>query len=524
MDMLNRSGFRARRRDALSRFYCVTRVFSCCYVAVFGGVFAFSMLNFGLARASAPPEPLGVWHAQVGNRALSVAIASHGSIVLMLALVALTTVTLGGWFRMYAVLKLTRAKARGAESEWQHRYADVEAREQAVRAVAASRVAVASGEERDRLHASMHRLVSVPLRALADELDVLNGASLPSSQRPLVARIQAAARALSCTLDDVLMPSSVDPLPIVLDESSTDLRELVDGVVALFSSAAAQKHAYLSVNIDRSVAVRVLADGARLGQIVLHLLSRAVRNTEHGQITVAVRAEPINSGSQRVYISVGNMGTNGENSQTRSTQAERPLLCDREVAINTSHIDDDASPTLCRQLARHMRGELRFEAETGFGACSTFIAPFAIEHSPVSTMPEHGGGEQSQRPLVARPAEGLDIPAIESFDQSYLDALSNEGIDLDTFVRAWCRSLNDDLERMCSLRARRDVNGLRSSLHRLSGAVGLVGASSLMETLRRASVAEPEPEAAVLDTLVIRIEALMTQLDEAIDPHRSNWR
>ena len=522
MDMLNRSGFRVYRCNAASRFYCVTRIFSICYVAVFGGVFAFSMLNFGLARASVPPEALGVWHAQLGNRALSAAIASSGSTVLMLALVALTTVALGGWFRMHAVLRLTLAKARGAESEWQCRYADVEAREQAVHAVAASRVAVASGVERDRLHASMRQLVSEPLCALAGLLDVLNGASLPPAQRPLVARIHAAARALSRTLEDVLTPSAVDSLPIVLDESPTDLRELVDGVVALFSSAAAQNHAYLSVSVDRSVAAHVLADGDRVGQIAIHLLSRAVRSTEHGQIAVAVWAEPINSGSQRVSLSVRNMGTNGKNNRIDSTQAEGSLLCDRDVTVGTLHIDDDATLTLCRQLARHMRGEFEFETETGFGACSTFSAPFAIEHSPASTMSEYSRGEQSQQPFAVRPVEGLDILPIDSFDQSYLDALSNEGIDLDTFVRAWRRSLSDDLERMCSLRARRDVNGLRGSLHRLSGAVGLVGASSLMETLRHASVAEPE--AVVLDTLVRRIEALMIQLDEAIDPHRSNGR
>jgi hypothetical protein len=194
------------------------------------------------------------------------------------------------------------------------------------------------------------------------------------------------------------------------------------------------------------------------------------------------------------------------------------------VAVDTSHFDDDAILRLCQKLARHMRGALTFETETGFGASSLFSAPFAIEHSPASTTPEHSGVEKSRQPVAAGPSECLGVSPIEPFDQSYLDALSNEGIDLDTFERGWRQSMNDDLERLCSLRARRDVGGLRGSLHRLSGAVGLVGASGLMETLRYASVTEPEPAAAVLDTLVRRIELLMIQLDEAIDPHRSNWR
>lgn len=512
MDMLNRFDFRAHRRDAAPRLYCVTRVFSICYVAVFGGVFAFSMLSFGLARASAPREALSIWHAQTTNPVLPV----------IVALVALTTVALGGWFRMRAALQRALGKARGAESEWQRRYADVEAREQAFRAVAAAQVTAVSGEERDRLHASMRHLASGPLCALAGMLDVLNSASLPPSQRSLVARIHSAARTLSRALEDMFVPSEVDSSPIALDESSTDLRELVDGVVALFSPAAVRKHAYLSVSIDRLVASHVLADSARLGQIVFHLLSCAVRSTEHGQITVTVRAEPINSGSQRVHISVRTRGAHEENKRIHPTQAQRRPSFDRDGTIDTSHINDDPYLTLCRQLAQHMRGELRFKPETGLGTCSTFSVPVAIEHSFASTSPKHFGGEPSQQPSGGRPVEDLGSPPSESFDQSYLDALSNEGVDLDTFVRAWHQSLNDDLERMCTLRAGHDVAGLRGTLHRLSGAVGLVGACGLMESLRQASVTMPEPDADVLDAIARRIEALVTQLDEAIHPHRSN--
>lgn len=569
--MLNRSGSGVHRRDAASRFYCVTRIFSICYVALFGGAFVFSMLSFGLARASALPEALGIWHAQIANPALSVAspdaavkldqsaskihvpdtevgdnpraeeipagesemskvqiatgmgsaaIVLYGSIALVVALVALTTVALGGGFRMHAVLKSALAEARGAESEWQRRYADVEGREQAARAIAAAQVAIVSAEERDRLHASIHHLVSGPLDALAALLDVLNGEPLSTSQRALAARIHAAARILSRVLEDMLTRPTVDPSLIVLDESPMDPRELVDGVVALFSPAAAQKQTGLSVSIDRSLSACILADSARLGQITFHLLSRAVRSTEGGQITVAVRAEPINSGSQRVYISVRNEGANEGNSSVSSTHVQRPLFYDGDMAVNTSQIDDDASLTLCQQLARHMRGDLKFEIEAGLGRCSTFSAPFAIEHLPTSTMSAHAEVEPSQQAHhAARPTGGLHIPPSESFDQSYLAALSNEGIDLDTFVRAWRQSLNDDLERMRGLRTRHDFDGVRSTLHRLSGAVGLVGACGLMETLRQASVIGPEPEAVVLDALAGRIEALMMQLDEAIHPH-----
>jgi HPt (histidine-containing phosphotransfer) domain-containing protein len=65
---------------------------------------------------------------------------------------------------------------------------------------------------------------------------------------------------------------------------------------------------------------------------------------------------------------------------------------------------------------------------------------------------------------------------------------------------------------------------LSSVLHRLSGAVGLVGARSLMEALQRASTTPLEHEAGAIDALRERAKTLVAQLDTAVDLHRSTIR
>ncbi|CAE6747296.1 Hpt domain-containing protein [Paraburkholderia haematera] len=112
----------------------------------------------------------------------------------------------------------------------------------------------------------------------------------------------------------------------------------------------------------------------------------------------------------------------------------------------------------------------------------------------------------------------------EPFDHNYLNALSREGIDLPTFVRGWRCSMDEDLVRLHGLRDQHDIEGLRASLHRLSGTVGLVGARSLMEALQGASATLQQYEAGAIDVLVKRSRNLMMQLDEAIGPHRSAVR
>ncbi len=123
------------------------------------------------------------------------------------------------------------------------------------------------------------------------------------------------------------------------------------------------------------------------------------------------------------------------------------------------------------------------------------------------------------RPLLAGPLSGAACTAsaasesAEPVDRFHLDALSEQGIDTRALLCDWRRSVEEDLVCLQDCRDRRDADGLRASLHRLGGAAGLVGAVGLMDALQRASTARPEPQAPLLDQLVVRARTLMTQLD-----------
>jgi hypothetical protein len=119
---------------------------------------------------------------------------------------------------------------------------------------------------------------------------------------------------------------------------------------------------------------------------------------------------------------------------------------------------------------------------------------------------------------IAVPRLGDSLSASpEPFERRHLRVLSEEGIDLRAFLRGWRASMNDDLMKLRRCCEQRDVAGLRASLHRLSGAVAMVGARSLMEALQDASVTVSASESDTVQVLVERANALMRQLDEAIE-------
>jgi signal transduction histidine kinase len=437
----------------------------------------------------------------------------------LLALAAPAVVALAGACLSRAALRRATEKLHYAENEWTRRCDAAEAREQAARVAASAEVSAAAKQERLLLLGAMRVYVEAPLTAVAGLLESLETAATPSAQRARIPVIRSAVRTWGQSLHDLLDVSPLASRAFVLDESATNLRELVDGVIALVSPFAAQRGVRLSSSVDQTVAERILADSARLGQIFFHLLNRTVRARTHGEIALVVRAEPSNSGSQRIVISVTDAGE--KSAHAAQLQLFGPDVDESFVGERLG--DADACLPLCQILAQRMQGELSIASSSDSSTRASFSAPFTVDQWGPSAEP----APDTQAPLFAVAAqsqEAVASAASEPFERRYLEALSEEGIDLHTFLGGWRHSMDDDLKRLSGLSHERDSEGLSRVLHRLSGAVGLVGARSLMEALQRASTTPQEYETVAIDALVERTRTLVAQFDTAVDPHRSNIR
>lgn len=303
----------------------------------------------------------------------------------------------------------------------------------------------------------------------------------------------------SQTLEDLRDVSPVESRAFVLEESATNLRELIDGVIALLTPFASRRDLRLCASVGRAVAETIRADGARLGQLIFHLLNRTIQLSAQGEVALVVWAEPLHPGSQRIFISVVDAAK--KNATTTLLQSSTSVADDPQAAKRPA--DADACLPLCRILAQHMHGELSIASGSGNGPQAMFNAPFVVEKPEPATE-------------TARASASF-----EPFESRYLDALSEEGVDLRAFLSDWRQAMNDDLERLSALLRDGDSADFHSVLHRLSGAVGLVGARSLMEALRHASTSSLEHDTCSIEALTARARTLVTQLEATSRAYRS---
>ncbi|NPT39605.1 Hpt domain-containing protein [Paraburkholderia xenovorans] len=330
------------------------------------------------------------------------------------------------------------------------------------------------------------------------------------------------SRSSSCTwnqtLGDLLDDSPLESRAFVLDETMTNLREVIHGVVALLTPLAHRRDLRLRACVDQSVAETIRADAARLGQLVFHLLNRTIQLTTHGEISLAVRAQPVNFGSQRIFISV--VDTVVKFAPNALPPHPGPAIEDPQMARWLG--DANACLPLCRILAQRMGGKLSVSSGTGEGPRAIFDAPFGVEQWAPSAETARGNVQASAfSSAAAQPREISASDSFEPFDSRYLDALTEEGVDLQVFLNNWRDAMNEDLEQLSGLLREGRFDHLHDVLHRLSGAVGLVGASSLMEALRCASTPPEEHSEASVEALLVRAKTLVTQLETTSCAYRS---
>ncbi|MFM0632039.1 hypothetical protein [Paraburkholderia xenovorans] len=168
-----------------------------------------------------------------------------------------------------------------------------------------------------------------------------------------------------------------------------------------------------------------------------------------------------------------------------------------------------------------MHGELSIATSSKKGPHATFNAPFAVEQWEPFAGTASGNAQAPVFPNATQPRDVSASASFEPFESRYLDALSEEGVDLHTFLNNWRQAMNDDLQRLNALHCVGDFDHFHSVLHRLSGAVGLVGARSLMEALRRASTSPLEHNTGSIDALAARARTLVTQLEATSRAYRS---
>ncbi|MCL2765284.1 MAG: ATP-binding protein [Treponema sp.] len=311
--------------------------------------------------------------------------------------------------------------------------------------------------------AKMSHEIRTPINTVTGMTELLLREELSNETRSLVQDIKKAGSNLVSIINNILDFSKIESGNLEIMSVEYELSSLVSDTGNIIRNKLMEKSVQFNIDIKDDVPNKLIGDKTRLRQILLNLLSNALKYTEKGCIGLSITAEKINIKRVWLKIAVSDTGIGIK-------QEDQAILFDEfarvDVDKNQSIEGTGLGLAITKRLCHSMDGEIKVESEYGAGSTFTVIIPQDINTGEITdnTIYKKETAHLHARILVVddiptnlKVAEGLLRPykakidtcqsgerAIElvkqnKYDLVFMDHLMPlmDGIETTVRIRAW---------------------------------------------------------------------------------------
>ncbi|MDE1146746.1 MAG: ATP-binding protein [Azospirillaceae bacterium] len=245
--------------------------------------------------------------------------------------------------------------------------------------------AQAASQAKSNFLAAMSHEVRTPLNGILGIAQLLLAEPLTPDVRQQVRTLHQSGQSLLTIVNDILDVSKLEAGKMALEELAFGLGDLLDGVRRLMAPNATKKGLALAVAVDPALSPAYRGDPVRLRQILLNLISNALRFTQAGGVTVAVEAaeaEAEGGGGVTLRFSVTDTGV-GLSPAQAARLFERYVQADETIARRYG--GTGLGLAICRDLVELMGGRIGVDSREGQGSRFWFTIPLGTASAEEAT-------------------------------------------------------------------------------------------------------------------------------------------
>jgi signal transduction histidine kinase/CheY-like chemotaxis protein len=229
---------------------------------------------------------------------------------------------------------------------------------------------------KSRFLASMSHEIRTPLSGMLGMTGLLRETPLTERQRDYVEKIKKNGELLLAVLNDILDFSKVEAGKLDIEIVPFSLKEVIDTVVSIFESQAAEKKIKINTSIDLELPDDLLGDPLRMTQVIANLMSNAIKFTTAGWIQLGVNVQQRTETDVEVKISVQDTGIGmTEDELSRSFTA----FSQADASTSRRFGGTGLGLAISRQFVELMGGTILAESTPGKGSLFTVVLSFLID-------------------------------------------------------------------------------------------------------------------------------------------------
>jgi CheY-like chemotaxis protein len=224
--------------------------------------------------------------------------------------------------------------------------------------------------------------------------ELLLDTGLDEEQRQYAQQISRSGEQMLAILNDILDLSKIEGGHLELDIADFDLHDTINDACSVAGGQARAKGLRLAVDLDPAVPRRRRGDGRRVRQVVLNLVSNAVKFTSEGQVTVRIRLAEGAGGASMVRVEVTDTGIGVD-----EAQLERMFepFTQADVSTTRHYGGTGLGLAIVKEIVEMMGGTIGAKSAVGQGSTFWFeVALGAPDLPDASTDQSENGTDTAQ--------------------------------------------------------------------------------------------------------------------------------
>ncbi len=274
---------------------------------------------------------------------------------------------------------------------------------------AATEAAEAAGRAKADFLANMSHEIRTPMNAVIGMVQLLRGTELTPKQKEFADIACQAGDSLVGLINDILDFSKIEAGKLKIESMEFDPRATVHSVIEMLSGQAHAKDLLISAEISHDVPERLVGDPLRLRQVLINLVSNAIKFSDKGGVRVTVTRPDETASQARLQFEIQDTGI-GMNPETQAKLFQ--AFSQGDTSVTRKYGGTGLGLAISRQLVGLMGGKIGVRSQPGQG--STFW--FAVDFPKPAVRPEGPlvpGGAAREMLSCSLNAQDLSLLVVE---------------------------------------------------------------------------------------------------------------